>query len=31
MAWGQAYFSGGGKAYEDEDMEDPIDYYIGGD
>jgi len=30
MAWGQAYFSGGGIADEDEDMEDPIDYFIVG-
>jgi len=30
MAWGQAYFSGGGRTEEDEDMVDPIDYFIGG-
>ena len=31
MAWGQAYFSEGGRWDEVEDMVDTIDYYIGGD
>ena len=31
MVWGHAYFSGGGREEEDEDMTYPVDYFIGGD